>query len=89
MEIHRDGNGQPYVEWDQGRGAYKRAWIQERVGEKDWAATRRYLNVVRCEEPGKLGGNPTDFPIYNDLPDEQVLLAFVHSINAITGLPIG
>ena len=89
MEIQRDGHRQPYVEWDQGQGAYKRAWIQERFGRRDWAGTRRYLNVVRCQTPGHPGGNPTDFPIYNDLPDEQVLLAFVHATNAITGLPSG
>ena len=85
MQIQKDRNGQPYVEWDQGKGAYKRAWIQKRRGDKDWAETGRYLNVVRCNDPGKPGGNPTDFPIYNDLPDEQILLAFVYATNAITG----
>ena len=86
MKIQKDGSGQPYIEWDQGQGAYKRAWIQERYGDKDWADTGRYLNVVRCNEPGKPGGNPTDFPIYSDLPNEQVLLAFVYATNSITGL---
>ena len=90
MEIKKDGNGQPYIEWDQGQGAYKgvykRAWIQERHDERDYAGTRRYLNVVRCEGPGHPSGNPADFPIYNKLPDEQILLAFVYATNAITGL---
>lgn len=86
MRIQEDGYRQPYIEWDQGYGCYKRAWIQTRTGDKDWADTGRYLNVVRCSEPGKVGGNPTDFPIYNDLPDQQVLLAFVFATNAITGL---
>ena len=86
MEVQRDGRGQPYIEWDQGQGAYKRAWIQHRSGERDWAGTSRYLNVVRCDKPGRLGGNATDFPIYNDLPDEQILLAFVYATNALTGL---
>ena len=75
------------MEWDQGQGAYKRAWIQHRTGERDWTGTSRYLNVVRCGKPGRLGGNPTDFPIYNDLPDEQILLAFVYATNTVTGLP--
>lgn len=86
MQVQKDSKEQPYLEWDQGNGCYKRAWIQRRVGEKDWAGTGRYLNVVRCPEPGRIGGNPTDFPIYNNLPDEQVLLAFVMAANAITGL---
>ena len=88
MQIQTDGNGQPYLEWDQthGDGVYKRAWIQHRTDDRDWAGTSRYLNVVRCEVPGRTGGNPTDFPIYNDLPDEQVLLAFVYATNAVAGL---
>jgi hypothetical protein len=89
MMIQRDGNGQPYIEWKQtdieGVG-YKRAWIQRKSDPtKDWAHTERYLNVVRCNKPGSVGGNPTDFPIFNDLPDEQILQAFVQSVCAITG----
>lgn len=86
MEIRKDGQGQQYVEWNQGNECYKRAWVQSRTGSKDWAGTGRYLNVVRCSEPGRPAGNATDFPIYNDLPDQQVLLAFVLATNAITGL---
>ena len=86
MEIQIDGKGQPYIEWDQAEGCYKRAWIQKRDGDNDWAGTRRYLNVVRCNWAGHPGGNATDFPIFNDeLGDEQILLAFVYTVNAITG----
>lgn len=86
MQVKRDGKGQPYVEWEQVSGHWKRAWIQRKDdAEKDWAQTARYLNVVRCNKPGSPGGNPTDFPIFNDLPDDQILEAFVRSACAITG----
>ena len=85
MQIKKDTLGQPYIEWRQTEDVYKRAWVQRRTGDKDWAESGRYLNVVRCESPGHPGGNPTDFPIYNDLPDEQILLSFVYATNAITG----
>jgi len=86
MRIQRDGNGSLFVQWKQGETWAKRAWVQHKADpEKDWARTGRYLNVVRCNQDGNPGGNPTDFPIYNDLPDEQILRAFVESINAITG----
>ncbi len=85
MEIQNDGKGQPYIEWDQREGCYKRAWIQRRDGDKDWAGTGRYLNVVRCNSAGRPGGNATDFPIFNDIGDEQILLAFVYATNAMTG----
>lgn len=85
MKIQRDGYEQPCIEWSQAENRYKRAWIQHRTGDKDWAGTGRYLNVVRCDSPGRPGGNPTDFPIYNDLPDEQILLSFVYAANAISG----
>jgi hypothetical protein len=69
------------------QGGWKRAWIQDRSGsDKDWAGTGRYLNVVRVDGPGiGPGGNATDFPIFCDLPDEQILEAFVQSVCAITG----
>ena len=85
MKIRKDGYEQPYVEWSQAKDRYERAWVRHRTGDKDWAGTGRYLNVVRCGSPGQPGGNPTDFPIYNDLPDEQILLSFVYAANAITG----
>ena len=45
-----------------------------------------YLNVVRADGPGTdPGGNATDFPIFCDLPDEQILEAFVQLVCAITG----
>lgn len=85
MEIKKDGNGSSYVEWTRAEKGHIRAWVQHRTGSKDWAGTGRYLNVVRCNSPGHPGGNPTDFPIFNNLPDEQVLLSFVYAANAITG----
>jgi len=88
MRIQRDGKGQPFVERDiaPGYGGYKRAWIQHRTdADKDWAQTGRYLNVVRVERPGQgPAGNATDFPIFSELSDEQILEAFVHSVCAIT-----
>ena len=88
IAIQRDGHGQPYIQWRQGNShAYKRAWIQDRKGtNKDWAGSGRYLNVVRAEGPDSgPGGNATDFPIFNDLTDEQILEAFVAAVCAITG----
>ena len=91
MQIKRDGKGQPYIEWEIGPGGYKRAWVQRRDPDKDWAKTPggRYLNVVRVEafDHGP-AGNATDFPIYNDLSDEQILRTFVLSVSAITGLKL-
>ncbi len=89
MRFGLDGNDQLYVEWNQKHGV-KRAWIQyKRDPEKDWADTVRYLNVVRCNEEGRPGGNPTDFPIFDSpLEDRQILTAFVHSVCALTGCPI-
>ena len=90
MLIQRDGLGQPFIEWEQVPGCYKRAWIQRKTSpEKDWAGTGVYLNVVRCNSPGHPGGNPTDFPIFHtNLSDEQILEAFVQATNAITGCKI-
>lgn len=89
MNIQIDTKGQHFVEWVQPPGGFKRAWIQHKTDpEKDWAATPggRYLNVVRTEALGEgPKGNPTDFPIYCDLSDDQILEAFVSSVCAITG----
>lgn len=89
MNIQRDTKGQPFIEWEQAPGGYKRAWIQRKAGsDKDWANTPegRYLNVVRIEQLGEgPAGNATDFPIYSNLSDEQILEAFVASVSAITG----
>ena len=35
------------------------------------------MKAERCWVWPNPGGNPTDFPIFNDLSDEQVLRAFV------------
>jgi hypothetical protein len=83
-------NHSPYIAWKQSSG-FKRAWIQKRTGEKDWAGTGRYLNVARTETlRGGPAGNSTDFPIYTKRPpdglsDWQILEAFVRSVCAITG----
>lgn len=89
MDIERDTKGQLFIEWEQAPGGFKRAWIQRKTDpSKDWAKARdgRYLNVVRVEGRG-IGpaGNATDFPIFSDLPDEQILEAFVAAVSAITG----
>ena len=90
LAIQTDTKGQRYIQWKQADvpvGGYKRAWIIHHLPEKDWAGTGRYLNVARVEinRPG-IGGNPTDFPIFNKtLSDDQILEAFVTSVCAITG----
>ena len=89
MEIKRDSKGQPYIEWAQSKRGFKRAWIQRKKDpDKDWADAKggRYLNVVRVDALGAgPAGNATDFPIFGDLSDEQILVAFVSSVCAITG----
>lgn len=89
MEIKHDTKNQPYIEWEQAPGGYKRAWIQRKTDpDKDWAGAieGRYLNVVRVEELGAgPAGNATDFPIFSDLSDEQILKAFVYAVSTITG----
>ena len=89
MNVTRDKQGQLMIEWEMSDGGWKRAWIQDRSGSvKDWAGTGKYLNVVRVDSPGiGLGGDATDFPIFCDHPDEQVLEAFVqchHSLPSKT-----
>ena len=39
VEIQRDGKGQPYIQWEQAPGGWKRAWIQTKDGEGDRAGT--------------------------------------------------
>lgn len=87
FKIKRDGRNQPYIEWRQAGKGYKRAWMQtKRDAAKDWAGSKRYLNVVRIESFGKgPAGNATDFPVFSNLSDEQILTAFVTSVSAITG----
>lgn len=89
IEVQTDGKGQLYIEWRQAAvpGGYKRAWIQRKTDtSKDWAGTGRYVNVVRVEGPGEgPAGNATDFPVFSDLPDRQILEAFVAAICAVTG----
>lgn len=89
MHFGNDGKGQRYVEWDIGLGALKRAWIQNRTGDADWAKTGRYLNVVRVEAPNAgPKGQAADFPIYvpaAQMSDDQLLTAFVYSVCAVVG----
>jgi hypothetical protein len=92
MLIHKDSKDQLYIEWAQGSSGFKRAWIQRKTHpDKDWAKApqRRYLNVVRVEALGAgPAGNATDFPIFNDLPDDQILIAFVATVCGVTGCPL-
>ena len=69
IPIQKDGDRQPYVEWNQGCGGYNRAWIRRPTDpDKDWAGVGRYLNVLRVEEPYRgPADNSTDFPIPSDL----------------------
>jgi hypothetical protein len=84
-----DLNGSRYVEWDRGAGGWARAWISERAKDKDWAGAKRYLNAVRIEEPGGgPRGNSLDYPIWNDLPEDDILRAFVVGVSAIVGNPL-
>ena len=89
MQFGIDGKNQTYIEWEIGAGGWKRAWVQDRSQDgpdKDWAGTGRYLNVVRIENPGgRPAGFPTDFPIYCQQSDRQILRAFVFAVTACTG----
>ena len=92
MRFFRDTNNSLCVEWRQAPGleVSRRAWVQHRPiddAERNWARVPdgRYLNVGRLNDAGNLGGIPADFPIFSTLSDGQVLMAFVHSISAITG----
>ena len=87
MIIQRDTKMQPYIEWEQAPGGSKRAWVRHSTDPtKDWAKTGRYINVARIDDLGEgPSGNSTDFPIFCDLPDEQVLEAFVAAVCGITG----
>ena len=86
MPIQNDSLGQPYIEWHVSNSNHFRAWIQRKSGADDWAGTRRYLNVARCNDnAGSPNGNPTVFPVFHDVPDDQVLLGFELAVCAITG----
>jgi len=88
MHLGTDGKGQRYIEWEIAPSIYKRAWVQYRSGDKDWAGTGRYLNVVRVEAPNAgPKGQAADFPIYvtqAQMSDDQLLSAFVYSVCAVT-----
>ena len=86
METQTDGKGQPYIKWMQCEGRYKRAWIIVKSGDHDYAKAGRYLQIGPCDADGKPKGNSIDLPIFSKLSDEQTLFAFVHAVNAITGM---
>ena len=94
MDFFEDTNGSLCVRWEQANGHKKRAWIQHRPvddQEKNWAGTTdgRYINVVREDRvTGNPSGNPTDFPIFCAISDRQILMEFVLSLSAITGLEL-
>jgi hypothetical protein len=85
-----DNRHQPYIEWRQAPGGFKRAWIWHAEDrDQDWAGTGRYINVARIKGFGTgPAGDPTDFPIFSNLSDEQILIAFVASVCGITGCPL-
>jgi hypothetical protein len=97
MNIQRDTNNQPYVEWQQmapggpGSGGFKRAWIRKPVpgSPQDWANTGRYVNVAAIASPGQGPAPGADFPVFDPtLRDDQVLYAFVAAICGLTGCQI-
>lgn len=82
-----DGRGSSYVEWDIAMGCHKRAWLQHRTGDRDWAGTSRYVNVTRVEglHQGP-SGIPPVFPVFReDVSDRRVLEDFVHGICGAVG----
>jgi len=82
-----DGRGSTYVEWDIASGCHKRAWLQHRTGDRDWAGTGRYVNVTRIEtlHSGPCG-IPSDFPVFRDgASDRRVLEDFVLAICGAVG----
>jgi hypothetical protein len=92
LRIHHDTKDQLCITWEQAPTGAKRAWVQERAGDDDWAGTRRYINVVRIDNgrlDGRPSGNPTDFPVHYSeaVTDRDVLIAFVLSIFGATGAP--
>lgn len=90
--IDNDKKGQLYIEWEQAPGVYKRAWVQRKNPldkKKNWANVPdgRYLNVVRVKKPQTgPAGNATDFPIYSDSTDHEILIKFVMAVCSITGI---
>ena len=77
-----DGNGSLYAEWIVGADGRKRAWVQIRTGDRDWAGCGRYVNVARIVAPGGgPRGVPADFPVTRtDACDRTVLEDFVRGI---------
>ena len=84
----RDDNGSVFIAWEQS-GGFKRAWLNQREGEKDWAQTGRYLNVARTATlGGRPSGDSADFPISDDRLDRQILDAIAAAVCAASGCHI-
>ena len=63
--------------------------FRPKMAKGNWAGTKRYLNVVRPPSAdGGPSGNPPDLPIFSELPDDQILEAFVAAVYALTGCRI-
>src|SRR5258708_6136872 len=89
IPIQHDTKGQPYTEWEQAPGIRKRAWIQRRDGEKDWAHhSRRQISETLYALTKLLQEILTDFPVFSQLPGQQVLEAFVGAVCAVTACPL-
>jgi hypothetical protein len=82
-----DGRGSTYVEWEIAPGCHKRAWVQHREGDRDWAGTGRYVNVTRVEGLHmRPAGMPSDFPVFRtEACDRRLLEDFVTGICAAVG----
>jgi len=87
MHWGTDGRGSLYVEWEISKDCHKRAWVQRRTGDRDWAGTGRYVNVTRIVElHSGPTGMPSDFPVFrDDASDRTVLEDFVHGICRAVG----
>lgn len=87
-EILKDGQGQSYIQWKIADGNFRRVWVRRpKNSAKDYAKTGRYLSVVRTDsiDSKRIGGNPTDFPVYSEVSDDQILRTFIRCIIAMTG----
>ena len=54
-------------------GGFRRALDSAQDRADRLGRTGRYLNVARCQGPGRVGALGPDFPIFSNLPDAQIL----------------
>ena len=87
IPIHKDRNGQLYVEWEPRLRRVQADVDPTSDGSgKDWPGVGRYFNVVHVKEPHSgPASNWTDFPISSDLAGEQILVAFMTAVTTIIG----